>query len=232
MSLSEHLGKTALTPGSHRPLNRISIFSFGLLYIKLYSSYITNNNIYEVLPTKNPHVLLPTSSLGCVQPEMGKSMGMISSISCFVSWKWGPPDHRWMRTSSTGGSPDFGKLHKDHQFLVGKFWEGLFSGFTFLKSHFQIPMDFYGSSHGRIPRSKGNRSIHRMLAVDSIWSPRTWLHSTSCTNSKKNTASSAYGSRSLTTIKNLFFWVEEHQEKTIAIYRHYIGWYIRHHILS
>ena len=45
------------------------------------------------------------------------------------------------------------------------------------------------------------------------------LHSTSCTNSKKNTASSAYGSRSLTTIKNLFFWVEEHQEKTIAIYR-------------
>ena len=33
----------------------------------------------------------------------------------------------------------------------------------------------------------------------------TWLHSTSCTNSKKNTASSAYGSRSSTTIKNLLF---------------------------
>ena len=129
--------KNRAYPRFTQPLNRISIFSFGLLYIKLYSSYITNNNIYEVLPTKNPHVLLPTSSPGCVQPEMGKSMGMISSISCFVSWKWGPPDHRWMRTSSTGGSPDFGKLHKDHQFLVGKFWEGLFRALHFLNPTFK-----------------------------------------------------------------------------------------------
>ena len=192
--------------------------------------------IYEVLPTKNPHVLLlPTSCPGCVQPEMGKSMGMISSISCFVSWT-GPPDHWWMRTPGVALTSESSIKIINVVGLFGKDFSGLYiseipvsnpSGFLWFQSY-------------RIPRSVVTFD-RRMLAVDSIWSPRTtiWVKALKvrgCTQPAAPTVRRtllhlhmAHDHRP--PLKTCFFWVEEHQEKAIAI-TPYIRWYIRHHILS
>ena len=85
---------------------------------------------------------------------------VLSNLRWENRWGWShrsralcpEPDHRTPVDEDTGGSPDFGQLHKDHQ--CGWFvWEGLFRMLHFLNPTFKSL--FYGFlwfQSYRIPR--------------------------------------------------------------------------------